>query len=245
MRRSLASLMALTLSAPAAVWAQTSPQPEGEASPSAATPATTAETPSSDAPAPTPHPDDAAPTAPTPPPADLLDRIAQSFVLHGNFRVRPELQHNFAIGWDAPALAATAYNNSGWPWSRNPGNGIAALCSTSPLPGTSARVAADCLSNYQTMANMRLRLQPEIHVTDSITVHTQIDIFDNFILGSTPEGGGVGRTQDSSPWAPITAMSQTQVTPTAQNSLVPSIAVSRAWAEVTNATLGQIRFGSR
>ncbi len=33
------------------------------------------------------------------------------------------------------------------------------------------------------------------------------------------------------------------MTPTERNSLVPSITVSRAWAEVTNATLGQIRFG--
>ncbi len=267
MRRSLAPLLALTLSAPAVALAQTSSQPaaSGSAAPTGAPaePAAQTASPTEDAPAQTAPSeaapsDTAAPAAPaapvedpapartTPPPSDLLDRIGQAFTLHGYLRVRPELMHNFAIGWDNPSLLAgapTAWANAGWPWARNPDNGIGAICSTSPLPNTTARVPGDCLNNYQTMANMRLRLEPEIHVTDSISVHTQIDIFDNLILGSTPQGYAAGRAQESSPWAPITAQSQTQVTPTERNSLVPSITVSRAWAEVTNATLGQIRFG--
>lgn len=178
---------------------------------------------------------------PTPAPANLLDRIGQMFVLHGYFRVRPALMSNFALGWDNPALiaAGASYQNGNLPWVRTPDNGLPNLCGTQNSDGTYA--PADCTGSTQTMANMRLRLNPEIHITDNISIHTQFDVFDNLILGSTPQGYYTGG--QASPWAPITAFSTTQVTPTPQNSLTPGITVSRAWAEVTNPTLGQIRFG--
>jgi uncharacterized protein (TIGR04551 family) len=50
-------------------------------------------------------------------------------------------------------------------------------------------------ANYST-SNMRLRLEPIFHVSESVRVMSQIDVFDNFVLGSTPasfpEAGGVG-----------------------------------------------------
>lgn len=179
----------------------------------------------------------------TPAPANLLDRVGQMFVLHGYLRVRPELMADFDLGWANPALAAGSYARGNVPWIRNPDGLIQNLCSTDPAPGTTARVPGNCTGSTQTMANMRLRVNPEIHVTDNIAIHAQIDILDNLILGSTPQGYYARAGAAASPWAPVTAFSQTQVTPTEQNSLVPSIMVSRAWAEVTNPTLGQIRFG--
>lgn len=178
---------------------------------------------------------------PTPPPSNLLDRIGSMFELHGYLRVRPEWMHNFDLGWDNLNFRSTAppgvYAQSQLPWVRNPDNGLANLC-----PGsTSGTMANQCTGRTQTMANMRFRLNPEIHVTDNIAIYSQIDIYDNLILGSTPQGYYT-RAQ-ASPWAPIGAFSQTQVAPTEQNSLTPSIMVSRAWAEVTNQSLGQIRFG--
>ncbi len=178
MRRSLAPLLALTLSAPAVALAQTSSQPaaSGGAAPAGAPAEPAAQTapPAEDAPAQTapadgpsrePAPaapvEDPAPARTTPPPSDLLDRIGQAFTLHGYLRVRPELMHNFAIGWDNPTLIAgapSAYAGSAWPWARNPDNGIGSLCSTAPLPGTTARVAGACLNNYQPIAHLRLRL---------------------------------------------------------------------------------------
>lgn len=187
--------------------------------------------------------DSAARTAPTPEPSNLLDRIGQMFVLHGYLRVRPELMSDFALGWDNPSLGAGAYARGNVPWIRNPDNGLANLCSTDPAPGSTTRVPGNCTGSTQTMANMRLRVNPEIHVTDNIAIHAQIDILENLILGSTPQGYNVRAHAAASPWAPVTAFSQTQVAPTEANSLVPSIMVSRAWAEVTNPTLGQIRFG--
>jgi uncharacterized protein (TIGR04551 family) len=187
---------------------------------------------------------------PTPEPANLLDRVGQMFVLHGYLRVRPELMSNFDLGWANPALAGgdpvqrgQIYTGSGVPWIRNPDSLIQNLCSTDPAPGTTTRVPGNCTGGTQTMANMRLRVNPEIHITDNIAIHAQIDILDNLILGSTPQGYYARAGAAASPWAPVTAFSQTQVAPTEANSTVPSIMVSRAWAEVTNPTLGQIRFG--
>ena len=180
---------------------------------------------------------------PTPPPTNLLDRVGNMVELHGYLRVRPEWMHNFDLGWDDLAFRNVGgnYANSQLPWVRNPDNGLPNLCSSASTDGSTIRVPADCTGRSQSMANMRFRINPEIHITDNIAIYSQIDVFDNLILGSTPQGyytGGQG-----SPWAPVTAFSSTQVTPTAQNSLTPSITVSRAWAEVTNQSLGQIRFG--
>lgn len=180
---------------------------------------------------------------PTPAPHNLLERVGSMVELHGYLRVRPEWMHNFDLGWDDVNFrnAGGSYAGSALPWVRNPDNGLPSLCSTAAADGGTARVPGDCTGRTQTMANMRFRINPEIHVTDSIAIYSQIDVFDNLILGSTPQGYyNAGQT---SPWAPITAFSQTQVTPTAQNSFTPSITVSRAWAEVTNQSLGQIRFG--
>jgi uncharacterized protein (TIGR04551 family) len=176
---------------------------------------------------------------PTPPPSNLLDRVGSMVELHGYLRVRPEWMHQFDLGWDDLAFrnAGGNYANSQLPWVRNPDNGLPNLCPSN----TSTTPAGTCTGRTQTMANMRFRINPEIHITDNIAIYSQIDVFDNLILGSTPQGYYTGG--QASPWAPIGAFSQTQVAPTDQNSLTPSIMVSRAWAEVTNQSLGQIRFG--
>ena len=36
-------------------------------------------------------------------------------------------------------------------------------------------------------ANLRLRLEPTLNVTDQVRVHAQIDVLDNTIMGSTPD----------------------------------------------------------
>ncbi len=176
---------------------------------------------------------------PTPPPSNLLDRIGSMFEIHGYLRVRPEWMHQFDLGWDDIALRDVRrdiYAQSQLPWTRNPDNGVS-LC-----PGSGLGPMGDrCTGRTQTMANMRFRINPEIHVTDNIAIYSQIDIFENLILGSTPQG--FYTRGQASPWAPVGAFTQTQVAPTEQNSLTPSILVSRAWAEVTNQNLGQIRFG--
>src|SRR5690606_24835657 len=77
-------------------------------------------------------------------------------------------------------------------------------------------------------ANMRLRLEPTIHVTDTIKVHAQVDLLDNLVLGSTPDS-----FTGENPWAPIDLFTRTQYPATEGiNSFNDSITVKRAWGEV-------------
>lgn len=80
-------------------------------------------------------------------------------------------------------------------------------------------------------ANMRLRLEPTLHITDTVRVHAQIDVLDNVVLGSTPDSYAY-----DNPYAPIGLYSRTQLPPSAGiNSFQDSILAKRAW--------GHIRFG--
>lgn len=213
----------------------------------------------------TPAPAPAAATAPRPvPQAEGSENRALPIVdLHGYLRARGELFNNFTLGWDiAPTATAGArpmqatdmtYANSGIPWFRNPDN-FAQYCSQA-VNGMIMAMAGSCSNNTQLTGNMRLRLNPEIHPTDFITIHSQIDILDNLVLGSTPEGyyarntpTPVGAMTPSSlspsVWVPQGAFASTQIAPIAgYNSITDSIAVRRAWAEVTNQSLGQLRVG--
>src|SRR5262249_42331841 len=105
---------------------------------------------------------------------------------HGYFRTRAELFHNFALGridptplfWPQPAdnsyqdLQGTVHN--------------VALCA--PDPTDTKSTAANCSDNTQAGANMRFRISPELHISDNLRVMAQLDLLDNVVLGSTPEG---------------------------------------------------------
>ena len=92
-------------------------------------------------------------------------------------------------------------------------------------------------------ANMRLRIEPTINISDQVRVRSQFDVFDNLILGSTPDSlvnpyipnqnTGVGQTSAT---APADVLSNTQ------NSYAASILAKRAWGEI-DTELGSLRFG--
>lgn len=80
-------------------------------------------------------------------------------------------------------------------------------------------------------ANLRLRLEPTLHITDTVKVHSQVDLLDNVVLGSTPDS-----FLFDNPNAPIDLFTRTQVPPTSGvNGVDDSIVVKRAW--------GHVRFG--
>lgn len=180
----------------------------------------------------------------TPAPEFIENRATPIIDLHGYIRTRFELFQNYTLGWGALSQRTgdATYLDSNLPWYRSP-DYSAQYCGQQPAPGTGSLVAApgSCNNPTQTSANMRLRLNPEIHPTEFIGIYSQIDILDNLVLGSTPEGYYTGVR---SGWAPFTSFSTTQIPPIFNyNGFTNSIVVKRAWAEVTNPTLGQIRFG--
>lgn len=76
-------------------------------------------------------------------------------------------------------------------------------------------------------ANMRLRLDPSVRVGWGVSIHARIDLLDNLVLGSTPEG------LPTSTWAPISGGSTAQAVPEAgKNSAADSVRVKRAWGQV-------------
>jgi uncharacterized protein (TIGR04551 family) len=95
--------------------------------------------------------------------------------------------------------------------------------------------------------NMRLRIEPTINISDQVRVRSQFDVFDNLILGSTPDslinpyvpgqttsgGQNSGQTNAAAP---------TDILSNTQNSYAGSILAKRAWGEI-DTELGSLRFG--
>jgi len=152
--------------------------------------------------------------------------------LHGYFRGRGELQDTFSLGrpWSNGAAGAMTPFDNWIPVERR--TAVAGGCSESECD-------TDALAN----ANMRLRLQPQLNLSDDVRIKMWIDVFDNMILGSTPDAiiGGDG---SRSPFSTFGSFGGTALPSSSSSSgLTDSIVARRAWAEVRNRTLGELRFG--
>ncbi|UJR81083.1 TIGR04551 family protein [Sandaracinus amylolyticus] len=173
------------------------------------------------------------------------------FELHGYMRMRGEFQDQFSLGRSAP----TSYRDAiDYPFElfipRDDGSVAGDI--EGGCRGGASTDASPCNQRALAFANMRLRLEPTIHLSDDVRVRMQIDVFDNLVLGSTPEGYGLGgnyfgrlgeRSYDST-FTPWTSFSGSQRPSSAGfNSWQDSIIVRRAWAEVRNRGLGELRFG--
>ena len=68
------------------------------------------------------------------------------------------------------------------------------------LPPLTSRVAGVRQeSESLASANMRFRYEPTIHLGEQLRVHTTLDLPDNLVLGSTPDGGTMSATASGSP----------------------------------------------
>jgi uncharacterized protein (TIGR04551 family) len=176
------------------------------------------------------------------------------FEIHGYFRTRAELFHNFSLGRvDDPNFAV-------WPqpadnyYTTTSGTAVGPqLCTPSESGGGSDNPAlglVNCRNKTQAGANMRFRLDPELHISDNLRVVSQVDILDDVVLGSTPSGyafqpaaGGGSSVVARNGYAPNAVLDDTTIAPqSGVNSLASSIAVKRVWAEYTT-PVGEVRFG--
>jgi uncharacterized protein (TIGR04551 family) len=178
------------------------------------------------------------------------------FEFHGYFRTRWQLFHNFALGRrDAPgqALYPQPSDNQYQSVSGNMlGNSVGPILCTSDESdsGTFNGTLRGCQNRTQAGANIRLRLNPTIHVSDNLRVNTQVDLLDNLVLGSTPEGYAIAPGDNGGyavlPRGGYVAGSYLDTTTAAPasgvNGIDDSIRVKRAWAEYTT-PLGEVRFG--
>lgn len=179
--------------------------------------------------------------------------------LHGNFRVRAEMFYQFSLGRvDVPSTSTL------WPQPADNYfkdiNGV----STGPVTCTQdesgsgsdtrpTNATYGCKSGTQAGANLRFRLDPELHISDNLRIISQIDLLDNVVLGSTPgeyrnlpnssAGGGGYAVAARSGYTPIGFYGNSATPPNSGvNSLRDSIQVKRAWAEYVT-PVGELRFG--
>ncbi len=168
-------------------------------------------------------------------PDEKKEKSLQFLQLHGYLRGRGFFWSNFNLGsYNNPANAANPFTV---PYSELPDqNGVR------PATGCGARNGNTCISKDIRTADMRFRLEPTMNLSEHIRIKAQIDILDNLVLGSTPEGyylNGRGGTSDGYP----TIFSRGQVTPqNLVNTLGSSISAKRAWGEVRIPLL-EINFG--
>jgi uncharacterized protein (TIGR04551 family) len=183
---------------------------------------------------------------------DWWGRTRPVLEIHGYFRTRAELLHNFTLGRHENlnstngALFPQPIDNSYQDSGLNPQN--LSLCdATGSISGT-----APCKDQTQSGANMRFRINPELHISDNLRIMAQIDAFDNMVLGSTPDSyalapgasaSGGFRSAGYNTFAPVGIFTTTQGPPTTGiNSLSNSVNFQRAWGEYMT-PLGQLRFG--
>jgi uncharacterized protein (TIGR04551 family) len=180
---------------------------------------------------------------------DWWTHARPSLELHGYYRVRAELFHNFSLGRNDPPGQAL------WPrpidFSYQDASNVARSIN---LCGDQPNARGPCQNRSQAGANMRFRLDPELHISDNLRIVSQIDLLDNLVLGSTPQGyfneygsGGesAGRRQVGAPTAfsPRSVYSQTAEVPQAeQNSFIDSVRVKRVYGEYMT-PVGMLRFG--
>jgi uncharacterized protein (TIGR04551 family) len=154
------------------------------------------------------------------------------FELDGYFRFRYDLFKNLALDLYHPETGTGPFSGGAPP---------VPICTTD-VPGAGEGRETACASsrgpgNTLAGANMRLRLEPILNVSEDIKLKMQIDLLDNVILGSTPDGF------PKSDGVPLVAFSQTQLPPSDEtNAVLDSIRVKRVWAEIMT-PLGQLRVG--
>lgn len=183
--------------------------------------------------------------------------------VHGYFRTRAELFHNFSLNRHSSSVVPGGDAQYLWPVPLDQTYG-----GIGGAPGQNANVCGSyatpkdpCQDRTESGANLRFRLNPEIHISDNLRILSQIDLLDNLVLGSTPDsyamqpgssgtrvGTGYVPLQYNGGYAPVNYapygfMSTTQGPPTAGvNGWTNSIAVKRAWGEYMT-PVGQLRFG--
>ncbi|HVY39997.1 MAG TPA: TIGR04551 family protein [Polyangia bacterium] len=190
-------------------------------------------------------------------------RKMQIFEIDGYIRLRSDFMHDFFLGLgysNVPSGSSVPGQTFGLPPFPVPLDCPAPAQGSiidphSPIPNA----GQNCGQKNIGGANLRLRLQPTLNVTDQVRVHAQIDVLDNTILGSTPDSlagiqGFNVPPAVSTNGQPISPTSLPGVAPTGfqsttqdppeigQNGYTSSIRAKRAWAEI-DTEFGSIRFG--
>lgn len=176
--------------------------------------------------------------------------MSPSVTLHGYFRTRLYLWHNFSLGrLDPPGTGLYPQPADSFYRGLDNAYGPELCTSDNSTDANEGRAGSGlpCSNENQAGGNLRLRLKPDIHLSDNLRIRAEIDMLDNIMLGQTPNGYTLGTNTPARPanggYVPLGAFSSTQVPPVSGiNAVQDSVSVKRAWAEYKT-PLGMLRFG--
>ena len=159
---------------------------------------------------------------------DWTERELEVLELHGYLRVRPELYHKFYIRNDdalfnRPMVQRNNATNNPGEDCRDKDGGSHKSCSNATLAG----------------ANMRLRLEPTLNISEEVWIKSQIDFLNNVMLGASP---GRYRNTNSAYQSSTIKTDALGGNNADDHTNGDMILVRRAWGEVMT-PLGQLRFG--
>ncbi len=164
------------------------------------------------------------PTTPVLPPPKNKRQKLHVFELDGYFRFRGDWLKNLNLGFND-----------------NPATGFGGAPFPRPLAcHTPGENSPNCRNSIKT-SNIRLRLEPTVHIDERASVHMQLDVLDNLVLGSTPVGSFGDRTDPRGTSLGVITGNQGEPSD-GRNSNRDSIVVKRAWGELATA-LGLLKFG--
>lgn len=186
---------------------------------------------------------------------DWWSHTRPTLELHGNFRVRASLYHNFSLNrLDSPGAALwprpadDAYSVQGRDYGAYACTADETKSGSNDSPGSADQ---GCVSRTQGGADMRFRLEPDIVISDNLRIRSQIDLLGNLVMGSTAQGntnfpaatGGGYTVGARSGYSPVSAQTSSADSPVSGvNSLQDAITVRRAWAEYET-PVGELKFG--
>ncbi|MDH5674184.1 MAG: TIGR04551 family protein [Myxococcales bacterium] len=184
--------------------------------------------------------------------------------LHGYMRMRGELMDTFWLGRrtraditsdsDIDQAVIQRLRNSPDPFTRfRPlenravagGNGPAGLA----CADESRNNNGTCDISTVRFANLRLRLSPQLNLSEDVRVKMTFDVLDNFVAGEPPAsfygaGPGVDADGNGDPdGIDTTRTFANTVDPRGGAGLGETVRARRAWAEVRRRDLGELRFG--
>ena len=193
-------------------------------------------------------------------------RDLRFFELNGYIRFRSDFMHDFflGLGYSNVSSGSTTSGTQGYglppfPVPLDCPTPFGASTVITAQNGGATNPGSNCAQKNIGGANLRLRLEPTLNVSAHVRVHTQIDVLDNTIMGSTPDSvagiqgynvpaavstNGQAVSPTSLPGvAPSGFQATTQDAPEiGQNGFTSSLRAKRAWAEI-DTEYGSIRFG--
>ncbi len=144
----------------------------------------------------------------------------RTFELKGYFRTRMDYMRNLDLG-----TAQFNRTRGGWDGSSN-------------VPPALFWQSGD--TSELSSANMRFRLDPTLNLSETVQIHSRIDVFDNVMLGATPDSFP-GLIEN--PSSPLSLFSASSNPPQAGvNGPWSSLAIKRVYGDVL-LPVGRLRFG--